>query len=76
VDKRELAEALRHMCETTGWQFVEQHIRERAADSRQRLMDCATWEKVHEHRGEVTALEGLLAFVQRGVEGGEDEDDT
>ena len=74
MDKRELAEALRHMCDTTGWRIVEQHIRERAADSRQRLMDCATWDKVLEHRGEVNALEGLLAFVQRGLEGGEDEE--
>lgn len=71
---RAAAEALRHLTNTEGWQTVEQYILQRAADSRQRLMDCATWEKVHEHRGEAQALEAVLSYIDQTIREGEEEE--
>ena len=63
----EVAQELRFMLETAGWQIVERYIRERASDHRARLMDCRTWDDVLRHRGAVEALEGVLLHIERRI---------
>lgn len=70
----EKAQAVLYMQSTPGWELVEQYIRDRAADNRQRLMTDKTFEEVLEHRGEATAFEAVLSFVVQTIREGEEED--
>lgn len=69
-----LAEALRYMVESEGWAHVGQHIRERAADHRNQLMHCNSWEEVLKHRAGAEALEAVLIHIAQKIE--EDEGDA
>jgi len=74
VDNRQAAEALRHMQGTEGWRLLEQYLRERIDDSRNRLMSCEL-EDVMKHRHEAKALEAVLIYIDQTIEEGMREDE-
>lgn len=57
------------MKDTEGWQQVEQHIKERIGDNKNRLMTCSL-EDVPKHRERATALESVLLYVEDVIEKG------
>ncbi|AZN43364.1 hypothetical protein [Paenibacillus albus] len=72
--EQERAQALRFMQDMVGWQIVEQHIRERAADRREQLMTCSNWEEVLQHRAGAEALESVLLFIEQTIREGNEEE--
>lgn len=62
-----------YMAETVGFRDLEKHIRDRAADHRDQLMTCKTWEEVLEHRHKAEALESVLSHIQETIQKGEED---
>ncbi|QHT60664.1 hypothetical protein GXP70_12415 [Paenibacillus lycopersici] len=71
--EQERAQALRFVQEMAGWQLIEQHILERAADHREQLMTCKDWESVLQHRAGAEALEAVLLFIDQTIRDGEEQ---
>jgi hypothetical protein len=68
------AQALQMMVDTAGYDLLEQFLLDRAADHRQRLMHCKSWEEVLQHRAEASALESVLIYIEQTIREGIEEE--
>lgn len=72
--KLEDAYALQNMKNTDGWKVVENHVRSRMEDAKQRLLGADTMDKVARHQGQHEALQGLLVIINQTIKEGMNEE--
>lgn len=69
MDEVALMEQMRDMKDTEGWQLVEQYIKNRIEDNKNRLMTCPI-EDIEKHRERVKTLESVLLYADEVIEQG------
>jgi hypothetical protein len=70
LDEIAKMEALKNMMALEGWPIVEQFIKDRIEENKNRLMNCEL-KDVIKHRAKAEALNSVLLYIKTTVEEGE-----